>query len=79
MKPYEVKYCDKDGKKEQRRFQNGIVETLLGLEVSQWYIDNRLIPAQQARQEEEEHIQHEIKIQQKLREMAEEALAKEEV
>ena len=76
MKPYKTTYTDRDGKKVRKGFRNGIKETLL-VEPSDWYKEHKLKPAKQQSIEEEKEIQKKIRIQNKLREMAEEELEKE--
>ena len=77
MKPYKVTYVDKEGKKVQRGFRNGVKETSL-VEPSQWYIDNVMKPDQVKNAEREEKMERERKIARKMREIAERELENEE-
>jgi len=77
MKPYKIIYIDKEGKKEQREFRSGIKIISL-LEPSNWYKKNVLKPAQEEYEKEKKDLEHKSKIQEKLKEMAEKELEKEE-
>ena len=75
---YKVKFANKEGQKIQRRFNNGIVETLLPVgKESEWYIENVLVPAQEQVKAERKEHERKFKIQRKLTEMAEKELEKE--
>lgn len=68
---------DREGKKRKIIFQNKIEEISL-IEPSEWYIKNILKPLQKQNAKVAKLIEKEEKIQQKLREMAEKELEKEE-
>jgi len=70
-------FTDKEGKKRRRLFDNGLEETIL-VEPSQWYIDNVMKLDQVSSAERKKRMKKTEKIAQKLREMAEKELEKEE-
>lgn len=67
---------DKDGKKLKRKLL-GYTETTL-IEPSQWYIDNRLKPSQEAGERVRKEEERNVKIAEKMREIAIKELEKEE-
>jgi len=70
-------FSDKEGKKIRRHLPGKITEETLGGEVSEWYIENVLKPRRKIEREMREKEEKDKKIQQKLREIAEEKLEKE--
>lgn len=70
-------FSDKEGKKIRQYLPGGITEEILGGEVSEWYIENVLKPRRKIEREMREKEEKDRKIQEKLREIAEEKLEKE--
>lgn len=66
---------DREGRKRKIIFRNKIEEISL-IEPSEWYVENVLKPLQKQNAKVAKQIEKEEKIQQKLREMAVEALQK---
>lgn len=69
-------FKDKEGRKIKRRFEGGIEENTL-VEPSDWYIENVLEPTQEMQRKHKEQVENNIKIQKKLKEIAEKELEKE--
>lgn len=78
MRPYKITYWkNKVGQIKERGFQNGVIRQFLVGEPDPYYVENTLIPAQKATEQEEAGIQKKLRIQRKMREMAEKELEKE--
>lgn len=73
----ERSFTDKEGNKVERRLVGGIIETSLPADgESEWYISNVIKPMQEESRQREQHFKKEIKIQQKIRKLAEESMQK---
>ncbi len=77
MKPYKVTYTKKEGKIFEEGYRSGRKNIELR-EPSQWYIDNILKPLQEEAVKDHEYEKRQIKIANKMKEMAEKELEKED-
>lgn len=75
-RPYKTTYVDEDGKKIQRGFRSGIVETV-HTDVTPEYQHQKLDPIMEQYRKEKKQREKDSKIQAKLKEMAEKELEKE--
>ena len=65
----EIEVTEKEGKKIRKFFNNGLVEIVL-VEPSQWYKDNVQKPLQEQAQKNKKEFEKNLKIAEKMRNMA---------